>query len=354
MFLRTLIVFACLSSAAQAMGPERAMAVIDALRADFCASTSDPSHTLAFSDEALHTVIDVLSRVNAADFDQSERSLTLAADLCEGTRASAVETYRRGLLPEPITALRALREQGCRGEWNYQLFISDLAVKDGEAIRLRDHVCHGDPELDEQALLSGVRSRAEAGLILIGALRHAGCSRPEDDFVRAVTRAGISIEELPYIGDTLFEAALIHDGAEDGTIVLSRRLCDAAPQADLDVVKDAVLGRLAPDYLWSGYTVFGAASQVNRLGGPFWWRLVRLHAQENGCRIDLSNRFALVEDLSHTAYEQTMLYYRYRGAYNDEVAAEYARIVRSILAVQSPPGFTVDGQVWHLQDCQPS
>jgi len=240
----------------------------------------------------------------------------------------------------------------------YPAGMLDLAP-DGSALVLNEALCAANPE-QSLALISDAFDSAPVmepwspqvtpteGGALIGALRDNDCALGEDEAAATLPALGLDMSATRDAVAVLMQSGMVTLSEDGGTLSLNTDVCAADPAGDVALVEQALaeyaaLPQIMPD-----------AEPMEVLTGEFGLDGIRamtaFYAETEGCTIALDDRTAAETAIAAFIAEQMNLIFNFVPDWPEEANAELFRLVAAVLD-EPGPEFTRVGDTLTLNNC---
>lgn len=304
------LLLAALASPAWAETPERAMILIDAIRANDCAMTEAEANAalpaLGLMQQETQGFIDLLFRAGLAEYSEERQALILPEAFCAAS---------------PEDALAQV-----------------TAAFDAPAISLEPWVPDFAPE---------------RGALLIGALRVNDCSMSETEAGEILSGLGLEMTETRDIAGVLAETGLAVISSDGNVLSLSDMVCSADPAGDAALAAEALASFRAAEPEMPAMPAVDPGEVLNQQFGLDGVRaMTELHAEAEGCSIALGDRAAAEAALADFVAEQINLTFNLDPDWPEAAIADLRRLVGAVLD-DPGPAFAREGDRLTLTNCTP-
>lgn len=301
------LVLAALASPALAQTPERAMILVDAVRANDCAMTEAEANavlpTLGLSMPEAQGFIDLLFRAGLAEYSEERQALILPEPFCAASAEDALAQLTAAYDEPSITLV----------PWT--------------------------PEF-----------APERAALLIGALRDNDCAMNEIEAGEILSALGLEVTETRDIAGVLAETGLAVISSDGNVLSLSDMVCTADPAGDSALATEALatFRAAAPEV-----PAADPGEVLNRQFGLEGVRaMTELHLEAEGCSIALSDRAAAEATLAGFVAEQINLTFNLNPDWPEAAIVDLRRYVGAVLD-DPGPAFVRDGDRLTLTNCTP-
>lgn len=185
----------------------------------------------------------------------------------------------------------------------------------------------------------------------IDALRGNGCAMTDAEADTLLPPLDFVPSETIEIVEVLMAAGLVQLSADFNTLTLSDALCAGAPEDDAEVFAEALESFDAsapPPPPPPGDADIGLLR--DQLGIGFVREVMRFHAEEGDCTLDLTDRAATEADVADHVAEMMSLYFNVSPILPPDVAAELQTMVAAALDAPGEGWRAEDGRLV-LEDC---